>query len=29
MIGQKIRNNVLKITANRNKCVKSISYDVI
>jgi len=30
MMGQNILcNNVLKLTANRNKCVKSISYDVI
>ena len=30
MMGQKILcNNVLKLIANRNKCVKSISYDVI
>jgi len=30
MMGQKILcNNVLKITANRNKCVKSVSYKVI
>ena len=30
MMGQKILcNNVLKLTANRNKCVKSISYDGI